>query len=488
MSLGRSISNRKVHSALSCNICFVFLAVLLFSTSVNAGAWVRNPGSNCWTGHGAVDLEIQQGKPCGTMSFEACQQKCDELADCQGISVDVASGSSKFECFRRGSINIPICDQNTRYDTWVKEVTPAPATTHNFKHTVSGFSAGAIMAMMHFVAYSKIILGVGVIAGAPYGCQILPDSRKTCSKPTTPQPWDSYLEQCRKYIEHRASQGVIDPMVNMVGKPAYVYSGLHDTVVAREVMGAVDTQLRNLTLNVSVLTRFDIPSEHAFIVDNVTCQAPNRAHTEPFCGPKPGPTPGHGGHNVGGCCGDCRYEWWRPPINNCGYDMAGEMLQHLWNGLSPRSHFKPENLFSIGQSRFVPANTTVSQLRMDPIAWLYVPSACLSTSIGSAFSCRIHVHYHCCGCSWRVLNMGTSMVAETGLNSWAEANDIVILYPQAADYWDDANDTGCWYWDSSYAGKPFDTQNGLQLMTVISMVNHIPNMIANFSLAKSFLV
>ena len=163
------------------------------------------------------------------------------------------------------------------------------------------------MAMMHFVAYSKRVLGVGVIAGAPYGCQILPDARTTCSKPAVPQPWNVYLEQCYEYIERRASQGVIDPIKHMVGKPAYIYSGLHDTIVAREVMQAVDTQLRNLTRNVSVLTRFDIPSEHAFIVDNVTCPTPNLEHDNPYCGPKPGPSSSKLGINHSGCCGDRTY-------------------------------------------------------------------------------------------------------------------------------------------------------------------------------------
>ena len=40
-------------------------------------------------------------------------------------------------------------------------------------HTVSGVSSGGDMAMIHAVAYSESILGVAVVAGAPYGCNAI---------------------------------------------------------------------------------------------------------------------------------------------------------------------------------------------------------------------------------------------------------------------------------------------------------------------------
>merc|ERR1712023_254173 len=129
----------------------------------------------------------------------------------------------------------------------------------------------------------------------------------------------------------------------MAHKPVYLYSGLKDDVVARQVMVAVQSQLANLTLNTSVLTKFDIASEHGIIVDNTICPSPARRSTDPFCGGKPGPAPGSGGALDGGCCGTCDAgapfadPWWRPPINNCGYDMAGEMLQQLLGTLALRT-------------------------------------------------------------------------------------------------------------------------------------------------------
>ena len=43
-------------------------------------------------------------------------------------------------------------------------------------HSVSGFSAGASMAINHLVAHSAVVEGIGIIGAAPYGCNTLYDS------------------------------------------------------------------------------------------------------------------------------------------------------------------------------------------------------------------------------------------------------------------------------------------------------------------------
>ena len=48
-------------------------------------------------------------------------------------------------------------------------------------HSVSGYSAGGSAAVNHLVAFSKVVLGIGVLGAAPYGCNILPDCGDTCS-------------------------------------------------------------------------------------------------------------------------------------------------------------------------------------------------------------------------------------------------------------------------------------------------------------------
>ena len=58
------------------------------------------------------------------------------------------------------------------YLTWANG-NPAKLTDYNIdvsKITISGFSSGGFFAVQFHVAYSKIIRGVGVIAGGPFWC------------------------------------------------------------------------------------------------------------------------------------------------------------------------------------------------------------------------------------------------------------------------------------------------------------------------------
>lgn len=56
--------------------------------------------------------------------------------------------------------------------------------------------------------------------------------------------------------------------------------------------------------------------------------------------------------------------------------------------------------------------------------------------------CKLHVAFH--GCEQTLADIGSDFVVSAGYNSWAEANNIIILYPQAADNL--LNPKGCWDW------------------------------------------
>ena len=59
------------------------------------------------------------------------------------------------------------------------------------------------------------------------------------------------------------------------------------------------------------------------------------------------------------------------------------------------------------------------------------------------------------------------------LNEYAEANCIVVVYPQAAG--SVSSGVGCWNW-ASYEDDPlFDTQHGMQLQTVLKLVDELPS-------------
>jgi hypothetical protein len=48
-----------------------------------------------------------------------------------------------------------------------------------------------------------------------------------------------------------------------------------------------------------------------------------------------------------------------------------------------------------------------------------------------AAKCRMHVHYHPCGGSFR--DVSTSYMLQNALPMYAESNEMVILYPQVGD-------------------------------------------------------
>lgn len=58
------------------------------------------------------------------------------------------------------------------------------------------------------------------------------------------------------------------------------------------------------------------------------------------------------------------------------------------------------------------------------------------------------------------------------INEYAESNDLVVVYPQAAGSQDLGE--GCFNW-ASYEDDPlFDTRLGVQLNTVINLLNDLP--------------
>ena len=63
--------------------------------------------------------------------------------------------------------------------------------------------------------------------------------------------------------------------------------------------------------------------------------------------------------------------------------------------------------------------------------WLFMPATCQGLK-----PCRLHVALHGCGMSASNPLMGASFYEHTGLNAWAEANDLVVLYPQQGGYID----------------------------------------------------
>jgi poly(3-hydroxybutyrate) depolymerase len=357
------------------------------------------------------------------------------------------------------------------------DVNDAPTPTP--KHTVSGLSAGASAALIHTVAFSTVVDGAAIVAGSPYGCQILKNADDVCGQeiqhPAAYYDWDTYVPKLKGYIEARAQQGLIDPLSNLGGKRIYLYSGQNDTVVKHEVMLQVAAQFQSLSANVQA--KFDIAGEHGWIVDDYTCSHPGRrsAKGEPYCGPKMNPP---NGVLTAECCGTCKagisnkQPWWQPPINNCGYDMSGAVFRFLMNKtLQPRTRGNRSHLLKFNQTQFLPPGVNATEALLDKTGFVYVPAGCKGPD-GNFNSdvCTIHVHYHCCYGSVR--QQGINLILRQGLLEWAEPNNIVIIFPQAgAPQFGD-----CWDWWGG-TNKEFDTHSGLQIATTVRMVRGISQLV-----------
>jgi hypothetical protein len=374
--------------------------------ALGGGGWTAHAGYNCWAGHGAKRATAALGPGLTNFTLESCQ-----AAACT-------------QCPWHGDP----CTAITMPAPPVPPAPPAPPpppdpdVLQTPRHSVSGFSGGASMAVNHLVAFADLVEGLGIIGGSPYGCCTVPDCGNSCSGynsrgphlENTSIPWTSWVGGIRDgYLEERARRGLVAPLAHLVDMPVFLFSGLDDVYVYQSVMRAVATQFRNLSSRVH--TEFGYYAAHAWVVDSETCKLPgNRSLSKAgqhasCCGLK-GPTgscvPSLGNYHPSGCCGVCsagdedarnntrlpKSPGWRPPINSCDFDLSGEILRWVRGGgggggggasrasagqeVRPRKPVVPANLLKINQSQFLPANWTAQRALLDEVAYVYVPRAC----------------------------------------------------------------------------------------------------------------
>ena len=74
---------------------------------------------------------------------------------------------------------------------------------------------------------------------------------------------------------------------------------------------------------------------------------------------------------------------------------------------------------------------------MDSTGFIYVPEQCRSTE-----ACKLLVALH--GCVQGKYKIGYSFIKNSGFNQVADANNIIVIYPQAKSNL--LNPNGCWDW------------------------------------------
>ncbi|SNB82414.1 hypothetical protein SAMN06265338_12011 [Rhodoblastus acidophilus] len=311
--------------------------------------------------------------------------------------------------------------------------------------SMSGLSSGAEMTVQFQVAYSSLLRGVGIIAGSPYACAEGQVTRamRVCACFFSCASDQIDVAKLADITWKNAAKGEIDDPANLKRHRVWMLSGSQDQLVPQSKMDAL----------ASYYAGFVDPGQMAFKKDLAA---------------------GHGmpTKDYGNPC-DTEID---PFINDCGYDAAGELLAWIHGDLKPPNPGALGGRFvQFDQSEFVKNPTDHS---LAPDGWLYAPASCAD----GGRACKLHVALH--GCNqfqshsyWNFSfpfyhRFGRQYVDHAGFNAWADANDMIVLYPQATSAALLGNPLGCWDWwgydDANYAVK-----KGRQMTAIKMMIDRI---------------
>jgi poly(3-hydroxybutyrate) depolymerase len=301
---------------------------------------------------------------------------------------------------------------------------PLPALDAEKQYTVSGVSSGAYMAVQLHVAHSSVVKGAGAVAGGPYYCAqgSLWTAYRNCMAPG----WFAPLPPVQALLAEAgrlAGAGRIDPLGGLRSGRAWLFSGSDDHTVTRPVVEALRSFYAGVGAEVAMR---QLPAGHGMITED-----------------------------SGNACRSTA----SPYINDCDYDAAGELLRYLLGTLT-QGQAIGENLHTFDQAPF-----GAYQISMADEGFVYVPKACETQR------CRVHVAFH--GCRQTIDDIGEQFVRGAGYNRWAEANRLIVLYPQVIKrYWGIYNPRGCWDW-WGYTGAQYATQDGAQIRAVKAMLDRL---------------
>ncbi len=337
--------------------------------------------------------------------------------------------------------------------------------------TVSGLSSGAFFAHQMHVAFSTVIHGAGLVAGGPYGCAEPPEQPwwlsvnpygraitavSVCARIARSSVglWSAWfgappeaptVEDALRVTDVARSDAAIDDPANLADDRVWLFSGTEDTIVPTATVDALAGLYRKLGVTGDRLALVeDVPAGHGMPVDE-------------FAGESRFPKLGCGGQ--------------APPfIVDCDRDAAGELLRHLLPDGFAAAPGTPrrDRLIGFDQREFF--DTGEDSVSLAATGFLYLPESCEPAGEG----CRLHVAFH--GCSQNTDAVGDDFVWDAGYNRWAEANRIVVLYPQTRAWkpaWDtfgwSGNPAGCWDW-WGYSGADFAKRSGPQMQAVRGMI------------------
>ena len=307
--------------------------------------------------------------------------------------------------------------------TTARVVTQLPALSIDPSEiSVSGLSSGGFMAVQVHVAYSATFKrGAGVVAGGPFYCSegSFGNAIGRCMAHVDSIPIPRLVSVTKDW----SAGNLIDPVSNLSNSRVYLFSGTADNTVKSAVMNDLQVYYQSFVPIVNTFYKNNIASGHAMITDD-----------------------------FGGSCATTA----SPFINDCDFDLAGDILQYLHGRLNARNNATLSgSLAEFDQTAFVSGHGMAAS------GWVYIPRACAAGKI-----CKLHVVFH--GCRQNTATVDQQFVRDAGYNRWADTNNIVVLYPQTSN----AAPNGCWDW-WGYGSTNFAQKTGPQMAAVKAMVTRL---------------
>ncbi|TPQ32253.1 hypothetical protein C2U70_22190 [Bradyrhizobium guangdongense] len=316
--------------------------------------------------------------------------------------------------------------------------------------SISGISSGAFMAVQFGTAWSSIIKGVGVVAGGPYWCAKAdaldvvtgfwgPVWRATgaCMKgPASNLDIKDFTDKA----DAKAAAGEIDPLSNVSKQKVYLFHGYNDALVDKAATDAAADFYRHYlgpANRGNLFYQTTLGAGHSFVVTKEGAPGLNdcKGNTEPY-------------------------------IDQCGYDQAGIVLQHIYGRLNRPNRVQLDGTVkNFDQSVYTKPHLP-DALSLGDTGYVFVPEDCARGA-----RCRVHVALH--GCKQDVGDIGRKFVDEAGFNAWADTNYLIILYPQTkTSPFAPGNPQACWDWWSYVDHEDsYVTKSGAQIKAIKAMLD-----------------
>jgi len=259
-------------------------------------------------------------------------------------------------------------------------------------------------AVQYQIAFSASVKGAAIFAGGPYYCAQsgLTDAFLMCMDGLESIP----LSSLEAYASQQARNGDIDSLGNLTSQNVFLFSGSLDTTVSPVVMHSLEQMYKDFGVT-NVKSNFGLTAAHTF------------------------PTLTYG--NL------CTLSY-LPYISACNYDGAGNAFKTIYGDLNNAGSPVSANIITYNQADYTSGSP--SSISLASTGYAYIPTGC---KIPSNNTCKIHVAFH--GCLQYAGLVSTQFVANAGYNSWAESNNIIVLYPQAtSSLLLPSNPNGCWDW------------------------------------------